>query len=125
MKDTHKLQDKKEQQLREIARIEGLPRAKRWKAAQQFTLANSSVARFEHQETVKEVAELREGIKNDFAVSDGGWRHGLRIPMSIMVGLELFDPDLKEDSRKDKDAQQKELKSLIKVFPEYAIPRRF
>lgn len=125
MNDTHKVTELKEQQLREIARIEGMPRARRWKAAQQFALKNSEVARFEHKETVKEVAELTKDIKNDFAASKEGWRHGLRIPMSVMVALELFDPELKEDSRKNKDAQKKELKSLIKVFPEYAIPRRF
>lgn len=125
MNDTHKAIEFKEQQLKEIARIEGLPRAKRWKAAQQFAIKTSPQAKFEHEAVVEEVKGLREEIKNDYAASKEGWRHGLRVPTSIMVTLELFDPDLKEDSRKNKSAQQRELKSLIDVFPEYSIPRRF
>lgn len=122
--ETHKNINPKQQMIDEIARIEGLSRTKKWKAAQQYVLKVNPDAKKDHIAIVQDVKKQKEQLGvNKYAAGKQGMRWGMRMPQSVLLTLELFDPELKQSVKKDANAQRKELHSLMKVFPEYCIPR--
>lgn len=124
MNETHKKVEGKQQLIDEIARIEGLSRTKKWKAAQEYVLKVNPEAKKDHDAIIKDVQRQRNQLGvNKHAAGKQGFRWGLRMPQSVLLTLELFDPELKESTKKAPAAQKKELHSLMKVFPEYRIPR--
>jgi hypothetical protein len=115
--------EKREFALKEIERIESLPRTKRWKAAQQFAIKYNREAAKEHMETLQIVKEAREqNLFNPTASGQkSGLRHGLTFPALVFNFITLFDDKLQGEN-KGEDGRQM-VRKLMKTFPEYQVPR--
>jgi len=120
----------KEKQLAEIQRILNLKGPEQWKAAQEFALNNNPSLAAEHQIHLKELETVREEQDRDDARSaDGSLRFDLSMPATIFAAIRAFDPafmmfDKRDKTRyKTKRSTNAEARKLMKVFPEYKIPR--
>lgn len=118
----------REEQLDEIKRILRLPKADRWREARDFTLKVNPVLRREDELFQRQIAVIREQQNNDYATSDGGTlRYALSIPTSMVEAIRQFDPEfLSPDKRayKNKNGSNRVARKLMRIFPEYRIPRK-
>lgn len=121
----------KQKRLKQIASIQNMKGARQWKAAKEFALEVNPELRAENAIHMKELETLREEQDNDEARSAGGTlRFAVSIPATIVNVIRQFDPNFliydKHDKSKykTKRSSNREARVLMKVFPEYKIPRK-
>lgn len=117
----------KKQLIRDIADIQQTPIPERWRKARDLAIKINPLLAKEHEIHLKEVMTLREQQDRDDASSaDGRLRFSVSVPISMMEVIRQFDPKFMSwDKRSYKDVKDsnKEARRLMKVFPEYKIPR--
>lgn len=118
--------DKKEL-LKEISRIQKMSKPKMWRAAKDFAIENNPALQEEEDLLMEEIKEIKENLINPQAISEGGtMRWGLRIPDSIVSAIRAFDPEfliVEKNTKGKPNATNKYVRQLMKVFPEYRIPK--
>ena len=118
----------REERLKEIERIEKLPRKKRWRAAVDYYLklnptgklpdGQPITAKAHYMLVVKENLRLKNEAKNKTVSSKGGRRLALSIPRDIEQIIRLFDPQL---NLGDDEGREMDIKEFGSVFPEFRI----
>ncbi len=118
----------RQQQLDEIARIEGLARPHNWQAARDFYLKLHPEFKLYEKEFIEACKELRFADNNvtTGATKSGSMRNTMKIPPYVYRSMQMFDKDLQQDlSGKNGNDLEKISKQLWKAFPEYQIARAF
>jgi hypothetical protein len=110
---------------KEVARIEGLPQAQRWREIKNLLLkVKPDLIPLDNQ-FVQQVREEREtNMLSDTGASKSGSTRALySMPQYLYAALHLIDPEftrLQEDEATSKQINRK----IAKVFPEYALARK-
>lgn len=105
-------------------RMTAASKADRWKLAVEWLLTHNENAKFESNEILKEIKQLKLEAKNDFAAGKM-LRQGMKIPGSVLDTIYLVDPDVSAVFESGSPAEKKEqLHKLMRVFPEYCVPKR-
>ena len=116
--------DLKKEQDAFYAKIVAADKPTRWKLAVDWLLKHNENARFESDEILKEIKQLRLDAKNDYAAGKV-LRNGMKIPGLVLDAIYLIDPDVsavfESGSPEEKRAA---LHKLMKVFPQYTVPKR-
>lgn len=121
----------RDKQIKRIAAIQNMKPPKQWLAAKEFALDVNPELRAEHAVHMKELETLREEQDNDEARSAGGTlRFTLSMPMTILAAIRAFDPNFMMYDKRDKSkyktkrSTNAESRKLMRLFPEYKIPRK-
>ena len=121
----------REKHLKQVGKILNMKGAAQWKAAKEFALETNPALRAEHAQHMVELETIRESQDRDDASSaDGTIKFALSIPSSIVTVIRSFDPEFmfydKHDKTKyaTKRSSNREARMLMRVFPEYKIPRK-
>lgn len=121
----------REKQLRKIDKILAIKsKPAQWRAIRDFVLDTNPLIAKEHEIFLIEIETVREMQRRADARSAGGTlKFSLSFPESIVSAIRQFDPNFliydKQDKTKykRKDSTNREVKVLMKAFPEYVIPR--
>lgn len=115
----------RQQQINEIARIESLPRPRKWTETKRFLFALRPDLKAVDKGFVEAVKEMREQNDNKFAASTGGnMRNTMKIPQYIYDAILGMDPGLADEwSGKNGEAAKIIGRQLRKAFPEYNVAR--
>jgi hypothetical protein len=116
---------KRKQFGREVARIEGLPQAQRWREIKKLLLKVKPDLVPLDKDFVQQIREEREHnmLSETGASKSGSTRALYSMPQYLYAALHILDPDftkLQEDPETSKEINLK----LAKVFPEYCLARK-
>lgn len=121
----------KQQRLDKIAKIQRMKPPEQWVAARDFALEVNPALQKEHLIHLQELEQVREEQERDDASSAGGTlRLDVSIPTTIFLAIRQFDPDFLMYDKRDKSkyktkrSTNREVRKLMKIFPEYKIPRK-
>ena len=96
---------------------------RRWRLAVDWLLKNNEDAKFESDEILKEIKEMRLEQKNNYAAGKV-IRQGMKIPGSVLDAIYLVDPDVSAVFESGKSGERRTLlHKMMTVFPEYTVPK--
>ena len=109
----------------EVARIEGLPQAQRWRAIKNLLLKVKPELVAIDNNLVQAISEEREqNLFSDTGASKSGSTRALySMPQYLYAALHLIDPDFTK-MQENPDTSKIINRKLAKVFQEYAIARK-
>ena len=87
-------------------------------------MKHNANAKFESDEILKEIKQLKLEAKNDYAAGQV-MRQGMKIPGTVLDTIYLVDPDVSAVFESGTPEEKKtQLHNLMRVFPEYCVPKR-
>lgn len=109
----------------EVARIEGLPQAQRWRAIKELLLKVKPELKPLDDQFCAQIKEEREhNIFTDTAASkSGSTRHLMSMPQYLYAALHVLDPEFTK-LQENPETTVKINRKLATVFPEYRIARK-
>lgn len=110
---------------REVARIEGLPQAQRWREIKNLLFKVKPDLIPLDKEFVQQVREEREFnlITDSGASKSGSTRRLYSMPQYLYSALHLLDPDFTKMQENHETSKKLNLK-IAEVFPEYRMARK-
>lgn len=115
--------DLKKEQDEYYAKIVAADKQTRWKLAVDWLLKHNETAKFESDEILKEIKQLRLDAKNDYAAGKV-LRNGMKIPGLVLDAIYLIDPDVSAVFESGSPQEKKDmLHKLMKAFPQYTVPK--
>lgn len=116
--------DLKKEQEAYHKRMTAASKPDRWRLAVDWLLKHNDNAKFESDEILKEIKQLKLESKNDFAAGKV-MRQGMKIPGTVLDTIYLVDPDVSAVFESGTPEEKKtQLHNLMRVFPEYCVPKR-
>lgn len=116
--------DLKKEQEAYHKRMVAADKPTRWRMAVDWLLKHNEQALFESTEILKEIKQIKLDAKNDYAAGKV-MRQGMKIPGTVLDTIYLVDPDVSAVFESGKPEEKKaQLHKLMKVFPEYTVPKR-
>ena len=109
----------------EVARIEKLPQAQRWREIKTLLLkVKPDLVPLDNQ-FIQQIKEEREhNIFSDTGASkSGSTRHLMSMPQYLYAALHVIDPEFTQ-LQENPETSQKVNRKLAQVFPEYRIARK-
>lgn len=115
----------REQYLKEIERIESLPRPAKWQAIRDLVFKMHPGYIPEELAFISDLKELREtdNFKKTGASKSGDMRHLMKLPQVVYTALIALDPDLFQEMSNTSGDSRQTWNKLYDAFPMYRVAR--
>lgn len=116
----------REQLLKEVEKIEGLPDMKRWRAIKDLLLRLNPAVKAVDDKFIADLKATKDAQLNQFGSSkEGHIRQLLDMPTYLYQVLMIADQDFNYNVNisHDRELQKRTWRRMAKTFPEYAIAR--
>lgn len=112
-----------EERRKFVAQLTASSETTRWRLAHDWLMKHNKLARFERDEVMKEIAEIRQDHANLYAAGKH-FRHGLKLPQMVYDTLMVVDPNVEQTWNSGTPEEKKKLLAkVMRTFPEYRVAR--